>query len=93
MKEGEDDDDARPATIEVFSGLYVNENAEIIEGADDSVFAEKVNFLIDFIYFSLTSIIVDFIFFFFFIRSMHRNLTMLCACLNAVLLSELPLPV
>lgn len=33
-------DDGHPATIEVYSGLYVNENAEIIDG-DDSVFAEK----------------------------------------------------
>lgn len=36
-------DDGQPATIEVYSGLYVNENAEIIEGGDDSVFAEKVS--------------------------------------------------
>lgn len=35
-------DDGHPATIEVYSGLYVNENAEIVEGTDDSVFAEKV---------------------------------------------------
>lgn len=35
-------DDGQPATIEVYSGLYVNENAEIVEGSD-SVFAEKVN--------------------------------------------------
>lgn len=34
-------DDGQPATIEVYSGLYVNENAEIVEGTDDSVFAEK----------------------------------------------------
>ncbi|XP_055312414.1 uncharacterized protein LOC129574424 [Sitodiplosis mosellana] len=34
-------DDGHPATIEVYSGLYVNENAEIVEGTDDSVFAEK----------------------------------------------------
>lgn len=34
-------DDGQPATIEVYSGLYVNENAEIVEGSDDSVFAEK----------------------------------------------------
>lgn len=36
-------DDGQPATIEVYSGLYVNENAEIVEGGDDSVFAEKVS--------------------------------------------------
>lgn len=35
-------DDGHPATIEVYSGLYVNENAEIVEGTDDSVYAEKV---------------------------------------------------
>lgn len=35
-------DEGHPATIEVYSGLYVNENAEIVEGSDDSVFAEKV---------------------------------------------------
>lgn len=35
-------DEGHPATIEVYSGLYVNENAEIVEGTDDSVFAEKV---------------------------------------------------
>lgn len=35
-------DDGHPATIEVYSGLYVNENAEIVEDTDDSVFAEKV---------------------------------------------------
>lgn len=35
-------DEGHPATIEVYSGLYVNENAEITEGTDDSVFAEKV---------------------------------------------------
>lgn len=35
-------EDGHPATIEVYSGLYVNENAEIVEGSDDSVFAEKV---------------------------------------------------
>lgn len=34
-------EEGHPATIEVYSGLYVNENAEIIEG-DDSVFKEKV---------------------------------------------------
>lgn len=39
----DDNDEGHPATIEVYSGLYVNENAEIIEGSDDSVFAEKVN--------------------------------------------------
>lgn len=38
-------DDGQPATIEVYSGLYVNENAEIVEGTDDSVFAEKVKLL------------------------------------------------
>lgn len=37
----DDNDDGHPATIEVYSGLYVNENAEVIDG-DDSVFAEKV---------------------------------------------------
>lgn len=38
----DESDDGHPATIEVYSGLYVNENAEIIDG-DDSVFAEKVS--------------------------------------------------
>lgn len=37
-----DDDEGQPATIELYSGLYVNENAEIIENGDDSVFAERV---------------------------------------------------
>lgn len=37
-----EDEEEQPATIELYSGLYVNENAEIIEGSDDSVFAEKV---------------------------------------------------
>ncbi|KAL9917401.1 uncharacterized protein LOC119640917 isoform X1 [Glossina fuscipes] len=35
------DEDGMPATIEVFSGLYVNENVEVNEGDDDSVFKEK----------------------------------------------------
>jgi len=34
-------DEGHPATIEVYSGLYVNENAEVIDSDDDSVFAEK----------------------------------------------------
>ncbi|XP_031631275.1 cuticlin-1 [Contarinia nasturtii] len=34
-------DDSHPSIIEVYSGLYVNENAEIVEDTDDSVFAEK----------------------------------------------------
>lgn len=38
----DDDEDGHPATIEVYSGLYVNENAEVIEGADD-VLKEKVS--------------------------------------------------
>lgn len=43
-KAGDDEeDDGHPATIEVYSGLYVNENAEVIEGADD-VLKEKVSF-------------------------------------------------
>lgn len=40
-KADEEDDDGHPATIEVYSGLYVNENAEVIEGADE-VLKEKV---------------------------------------------------
>jgi hypothetical protein len=36
-----DDEDGHPATIEVYSGLYVNENAEVIEGSDDAVLREK----------------------------------------------------
>lgn len=36
-------DEGHPATIEVYSGLYVNENAEVIDSDDDSVFAEKVS--------------------------------------------------
>lgn len=35
------DDEGLPATIEVFSGLYVNENAEVINDDGDSVFKEK----------------------------------------------------
>ncbi|XP_058463991.1 uncharacterized protein LOC131438175 [Malaya genurostris] len=35
------DDEGLPATIEVFSGLYVNENAEVINDDADSVFKEK----------------------------------------------------
>ncbi|XP_055532222.1 uncharacterized protein LOC129722640 [Wyeomyia smithii] len=37
----ETDDEGLPATIEVFSGLYVNENAEVISDDADSVFREK----------------------------------------------------
>lgn len=32
-----------PATIEVYSGLYVNENADVVDDDDDSVTKEKVN--------------------------------------------------
>lgn len=42
----EDNDEGHPATIEVYSGLYVNENAEVVEGADD-VLKEKVRILIE----------------------------------------------
>ncbi|XP_055607930.1 uncharacterized protein LOC129755451 [Uranotaenia lowii] len=35
------DDEGLPATIEVFSGLYVNENAEVVNDDGDSVFKEK----------------------------------------------------
>lgn len=35
------DDEGLPATIEVFSGLYVNENAEVINDDGDTVFKEK----------------------------------------------------
>lgn len=42
IDEVENDDEGHPATIELYSGLYVNENAEIINDNDDSVFAEKV---------------------------------------------------
>uniref|UniRef100_A0A6B2E8F3 Putative conserved secreted protein n=1 Tax=Phlebotomus kandelakii TaxID=1109342 RepID=A0A6B2E8F3_9DIPT len=35
-----EDDEGHPATIEVYSGLYVNENAEVIDG-DDEVLKEK----------------------------------------------------
>nr|XP_029722485.1 uncharacterized protein LOC115263328 [Aedes albopictus] len=35
------DDEGLPATIEVFSGLYVNENAEVLNDDADSVFKEK----------------------------------------------------
>jgi hypothetical protein len=38
----DEDDGSVPATIEVFSGLYVNENAEVIDDDYDSVFKEKV---------------------------------------------------
>jgi hypothetical protein len=38
------EDDGLPATIEVFSGLHVNENAEVLDDDADSVFREKVNF-------------------------------------------------
>lgn len=41
VKKADEEDDGHPATIEVYSGLYVNENAEIIEGADE-VLKEKV---------------------------------------------------
>lgn len=36
------EDEGQPATIQVYSGLYVNENAEILDNDRDSVFAEKV---------------------------------------------------
>lgn len=35
------DDEGLPATIEVYSGLYVNENVDVSESDDDSVFKEK----------------------------------------------------
>lgn len=38
----ETDEEGSPATIEVFSGLYVNENAEVLDDDFDSVFREKV---------------------------------------------------
>lgn len=41
-RETDSDEDGLPATIEVFSGLYVNENAEVIDGDFDSVLREKV---------------------------------------------------
>jgi len=37
----DNDEDGLPATIEVFSGLYVNENAEVLGDDYDSVFKEK----------------------------------------------------
>lgn len=37
------EDEGQPATIQVYSGLYVNENAEILDNDQDSVFAEKVS--------------------------------------------------
>lgn len=42
----ETNDEGHPATIEVYSGLYVNENAEVIDSDDDSVFAEKVTLVV-----------------------------------------------
>lgn len=41
-RETDSDDDGLPATIEVFSGLYVNEQAEVIDDDYDSVSKEKV---------------------------------------------------
>ncbi|XP_059224865.1 uncharacterized protein LOC106086656 isoform X2 [Stomoxys calcitrans] len=35
------DEEGSPATIEVFSGLYVNENVDVSEGDDDSVSKER----------------------------------------------------
>lgn len=35
------EDEGMPATIEVYSGLYVNENADVTEGDEDSVLREK----------------------------------------------------
>lgn len=35
------DEEGLPATIEVYSGLYVNENADVAEGEDDTVSKEK----------------------------------------------------
>ncbi|KAM7344684.1 zona pellucida domain-containing protein piopio isoform 1-T2 [Cochliomyia hominivorax] len=35
------DEEGSPATIEVFSGLYVNENVDVTEGDDDSITKEK----------------------------------------------------
>lgn len=37
------DEDGQPATIEVYSGLYVNENVDVSEGDDDTVLKERVN--------------------------------------------------
>lgn len=46
---GVKEDDGLPATIEVYSGLYVNENNDSSESDDDdSVFRERVcNFVIE----------------------------------------------
>jgi hypothetical protein len=41
-READDSDDGVPATIEVFSGLYVNENAEVLDDDFDAVHREKV---------------------------------------------------
>lgn len=41
-RETDTEEDGLPATIEVFSGLYVNENAEVLDDDFDSVFKEKV---------------------------------------------------
>lgn len=41
-RETDSDEEGLPATIEVFSGLYVNENAEVLGDDFDSVFKEKV---------------------------------------------------
>lgn len=41
-RETDSSDEGLPATIEVFSGLYVNENAEVFGDEYDSVFREKV---------------------------------------------------
>ncbi|XP_067632847.1 uncharacterized protein pio [Eurosta solidaginis] len=35
------DEDGQPATIEVYSGLYVNENVDVSEGDDDAVLKER----------------------------------------------------
>ena len=40
------DDDGLPATIEVYSGLYVNENNESSDSDDDSVSRERVSICI-----------------------------------------------
>lgn len=37
------DDEALPATIEVFSGLYVNENENANDSDEDAVYKEKVS--------------------------------------------------
>lgn len=69
-------EEGHPATIEVYSGLYVNEDAEIIEGNDDSVFAVKVSLVNENFYFSF--LLISHFYFLFLYHQFQRPEDALC---------------